>query len=633
MHTVTAWDVTYTETKTTTGEGAVNGVSQIPGLPASGLNSTASLSDVFSLTSSFTVVSSNSDECRWGNVCYPSLDQPLQASFTHDRHESDSTQLVKTCPNPTNIFFPGVDGSASRTFDFSDAASFSNSNFAPGFLNSSSQRGLFVLYGADGPTIDGAFDLPARTFPGAETYDLQSCAHRSVHFVRDITENTQLWQGQAGAVKLEGGLFVSSGSTTERLPGERPCIEPLDCAYWEFPVFGDAIPLTRVHTFQWTIREHPECRPVPADQLLDANGNPNPAAADNLPDADGDGIPDCWEQNGIPIKKANGDILTVPLAGTDPQHKDIFVEADYMQGHRPPDGALFDVVGAFAHAPVANPDGSTGINLHTEVDDSETIPDIPNLAFDLPHDPASFPVDFWSLKSGAPHVPCDGNFGTVSDRASPDCALILAAKHLVYHYALFGDGALDQTTKQPDGRGGISEEGGNDLNITLGQWPQEGIADGMGLRSVVARTFMHELGHNLGLDHGGDQIEPTFEDHTHTHNCKPNYLSVMNYLYADRIAGLDPNQPLDYSRTALPTLNLDQLDEQVGIGGPPEWQVLYGVNGTMHAAPANGPVDWNGDKGISADPVVGEGDRITSIDDCNLFSVGQYVSGNTLVVH
>lgn len=40
---------------------------------------------------------------------------------------------------------------------------------------------------------------------------------------------------------------------------------------------------------------------------------------------------------------------------------------------------------------------------------------------------------------------------------------------------------------------------------------------------------MHELGHNLGLAHGGDEDV----------NDKPNYWSVMNYLY--QLKGLDPD--------------------------------------------------------------------------------------------
>lgn len=34
---------------------------------------------------------------------------------------------------------------------------------------------------------------------------------------------------------------------------------------------------------------------------------------------------------------------------------------------------------------------------------------------------------------------------------------------------------------------------------------------------------MHELGHTLGLYHGGDEAV----------NFKPNYISIMNYLYVN----------------------------------------------------------------------------------------------------
>ena len=58
-------------------------------------------------------------------------------------------------------------------------------------------------------------------------------------------------------------------------------------------------------------------------------------------------------------------------------------------------------------------------------------------------------------------------------------------------------------------------------------------------------TILHELGHALGLGHGG--VEGT--------NYKPNYLSVMNYAFdpggvPDRT---NSNYRLDYSRSALPT--------------------------------------------------------------------------------
>ena len=70
-----------------------------------------------------------------------------------------------------------------------------------------------------------------------------------------------------------------------------------------------------------------------------------------------------------------------------------------------------------------------------------------------------------------------------------------------------------------------------------------------------ASTFMHELGHNLGLGHGGgDNV-----------NCKPNYASVMNYPSSH--PGSQASYRLDYSRTALATLDESALDESAPTGG------------------------------------------------------------------
>jgi hypothetical protein len=73
---------------------------------------------------------------------------------------------------------------------------------------------------------------------------------------------------------------------------------------------------------------------------------------------------------------------------------------------------------------------------------------------------------------------------------------------------------------------------------------------------------MHELGHTFGLRHGG--VVPTGIAEP---NCKPNYQSVMNYLFQAR-GLLDARgiATLDFSRQALPTLNEGALTEPVGFG-------------------------------------------------------------------
>src|SRR5207253_6273164 len=90
-----------------------------------------------------------------------------------------------------------------------------------------------------------------------------------------------------------------------------------------------------------------------------------------LSDSDGDGIPDDWELHGY---TRNGHFVDLPGMGANPNHKDIFVEIDYMTGHRPSQsGVIAKIHDAFARVPnslfsIPNPDGLDGITLHVNVD-------------------------------------------------------------------------------------------------------------------------------------------------------------------------------------------------------------------------------------------------------------------------
>ena len=312
-----------------------------------------------------------------------------------------------------------------------------------------------------------------------------------------------------------------------------------------------------------------------------------------LPDTDGDGLPDKWEANRITFfgSDENRDLvdLDLPALGANPNRKDVFIEVDSMPGlaplpYDPPrsvvqaglatNTVLDLVVEAFLNAPVENPDGSTGINLHIEIDE------------------ALESREPWSANGWAEFNATKAlHFGGSQRRDAdlPNIDDVIAARRLAYRYAVFADQLGEDT------HSGLAEIRGNDMMVTLGGW-----TDLAGNRALEqAGTFMHELGHLLGLKHGGS-------DHI---NHKPNYFSVMNYSWQTPIAIL-PNQGwrLDYSRFGpedVPVLDESQLDESVGIGFPPEFAdvKMYVGPAPYRLVPLSGPIDWNRDGIINAEPV------------------------------
>lgn len=292
-----------------------------------------------------------------------------------------------------------------------------------------------------------------------------------------------------------------------------------------------------------------------------------------LGDADGDGLLNTWEVNGIDVN--NDGVIDFRLPGADPNHKNLYVEADYMQFHKPIDMALEDVRTAFSSAPVSNPDGSTGIILFVLVD--EEIPHQDRVSFD---DFETTLKDMW--------------FGTEAQRDGPNAANLLAAKRLAFHYTIFAH--------LPEGEesSGIGNQPGMNFIMTLGGVDSAldpGTSHPVGTRSMQATTFMHELGHNLGLFHGGNEEV----------NCKTNYISIMNdmtleWTYID-------DAPLDYSRSALPSLNKGSLNEQNGIGQstPPNLKTIYNGPSEPFRGPrlatAGSQIDFNFSGMINQQPV------------------------------
>ena len=88
-------------------------------------------------------------------------------------------------------------------------------------------------------------------------------------------------------------------------------------------------------------------------------------------DTDDDGLLDVWERSGVDTDNDSLIDLDLPALGVNPLRKDIFVEADYLtasnHSHGPSKDAIQRVVASFANAPIANPDNTTGVQLHVDV--------------------------------------------------------------------------------------------------------------------------------------------------------------------------------------------------------------------------------------------------------------------------
>ncbi len=318
-------------------------------------------------------------------------------------------------------------------------------------------------------------------------------------------------------------------------------------------------------------------------------------------DSDGDGLLDRWESEngGIDV---NGDgIIDLDLyaLGARPDHKDLFVEIDAAPLPIS-DQALTRVALAFAQAPVQNPDKVPGIRLHLELDETGIIVP-PGVT-----DPTGFPFKFRETKTN--------HFGTLAQRnpdanANPNRTNILAAKARVYRYCLVQDfinfGELTDRAYN-----GIGEIGGNDFVINLSaQVHRDGFRD----IDDQAATFMHELGHSLGLRHGGG-VDEVIAFVPKSWQGKPNYPSLMNYVLTHPLKEKQNKLfwRLDYSREQLPDLNETSLNENAGIPSTlyRKFVMPYGVgpdfNRTLRLVRLNGSAadfnrDGTTDQGVSAD--------------------------------
>lgn len=265
-------------------------------------------------------------------------------------------------------------------------------------------------------------------------------------------------------------------------------------------------------------------------------------------DTDNDGISDRAEVDGFGW-------VDYKALGANPLRRDLFVEIDYEeyvdQGvthtARPTDLSITKLQEVYAALPIVNPDSSRGISVHVLLDDR--------------------------LSRGT------------------DCATYTTTdKFDLNHRAGFRYGMFCIAPLGGQGvLGGQRFVGGTQHNTN----PADDSVEYSHFYQFV--TMAHELGHNLGLDHGGDVAT----------NCKPNYPSLMNYAYAlnfDGTGGKLSTARTQFSTGRLRNYPLDETNllETASFPGLAPADIsfiahIFDVSGTS--------VDWNEDRTYQSTPV------------------------------
>lgn len=308
-------------------------------------------------------------------------------------------------------------------------------------------------------------------------------------------------------------------------------------------------------------------------------------------DSDADGLPDTWE---MPVEQGGGvyvdgdDVVDIDLhaMGARPDHKDLFVEIDSSPNAMMSAAAADLVTKAFAKAPIDNIDGVRGIRLHIIRDEAINSGLMPATGLAAAAGlSAAFPVEAASVT--------EAHFGTPQMRSKPNWDVVRPVWQQIARYCLaFHDIARsNDVSVRP--YVGLAELGGDQFVYSL-----SGAAamTGSSLNEKVAAAFMHELGHTLGLDHGGQDAI----------NYKPNYLSIMNYLLVTRRPFSKYFYRLDFSRAQARSQSEEMPSEINGFAPDPNdpdapvyaaYRMPYvdDTGAVKYAKRGMAPVDLNGD--------------------------------------
>lgn len=365
---------------------------------------------------------------------------------------------------------------------------------------------------------NSTFTLPSISIP-SDGYVIIS--GNPSNLVQRGTQNIRLRSGDNVPYWYANGFFelLKAGATVDFIKFGTSTQNPTTSGKWS----GNAIPAIFYSATDYgksIVRPYPRTADtdtntaadwISVDWVTPAGRNDVPAGA---VDADGDGIPDSAEVLGGTFAG-----LDLYAMGVRADQKDILIEVDRMNssdpGVIPRMEALQLVVNSFA---------AKSINVIFDTG-TEFSPSFSKANFNFGQGDNVTPFEQCVTLD---QTTCTSN--TSSRRSIYDWKeeYMDLRRRSLFHYLLFG---YSQSPNGAAGSSGYAEIFGNDFLISMGNWGLNTTA-GTYLNKLInqqASTIMHELGHNLGLRHGGDE----------NLNDKPNYWSVMNYTY--QLYGLDPD--------------------------------------------------------------------------------------------
>jgi len=276
-------------------------------------------------------------------------------------------------------------------------------------------------------------------------------------------------------------------------------------------------------------------------------------------DVDADGLPDCSEAVGASY--AGVDVYGL---GARPGQRDIFMEIDYMDP-KGKDGITVDpgmVPYMVALARVVEVFAAHDFHLH--LDTGPLFDPAPGLSL------ANFDRGGGDQVEYATRI-CFGTDPACTSVHAIKAGHMAAQRLAMFHYLVFGDMPLIE------GAGGQGERPGNDIYLSLGSRGYSLASEKEANRTYITQavSLMHELGHNLGLSHGG-YSEHKGDAKADEANNKPNYLSVMNYVY---------------SSLGLPEIGVQEGDRYYYRNAPVDAACkAKGVTLSTMKPPANGPI-------------------------------------------